>query len=812
MITLRRLSRDPASYGAAAVLAFGFGAAAAVFALVNALLLKPLSFPEPDRLVALRVAGPSWSPRLFDAVAREATGFAALAGVQEREATLRVGGSPLEPVRLESVSAAYFDILGVRAHAGRVFGVDEDRFGAAPAGLVVVAHGFATRHFGEASRAINQAIEIDGRRVAIAGVMPRTFRGIIGRTDVWSPLSAARWLEGTDGTPERPSSRWFEVIGRLRPGLTLEDAGARFEVEGRRAMVTIEGWQTIFGPNARSSIVPLARTRATSRLSTAALILLGGSGLMLLMATANLAGLQIARAATRRREVAIRVALGATSGAVTRLFAGEVGIVVTAGLAGAVVVRALLLQGVVSLPITSGRFGLASADPLGAEALRFDALSVAVLLATALVTWAALVAGPVMRARRFGLGRSGIREAAAVDAGGRQRARGAMLALQSTVATVLLSGAILMAQSAHALARHDRGYLADGLQTIRIESGLRGDDVASAAELYRRIVALTRPLPGVASVGVASCAPGVGRCRRSNVARVDGMPLGPHARPTVGVHFVSPGTFDAMGARLAAGRDFDDRDRVGAPPVAIVSSALAERLWPAASPIGRTVSLFFADGRLTEDRAVVGVVRAIEYDAVETTPPGDVYLPDQQAAWSSGVLFVRGERLDGLVRTLAPLVAASDPAVMLSDEAPMRARIGAGLVEERFVTVTLAVFAGAALILSALGAFALVRVALATRRRELAIRVALGATRGRLARDTLRLVAAPALLGVACGTVASAWGLGTLATFAHGVDPHGVGPIAVAALLFVTVTLAACVGPALRAAAPGRAWQLPTQN
>jgi predicted permease len=700
-------------------------------------------------------------------------------------------------IRLESVSAAYFGLLGARPAAGRLFSVDEDRRGVAPAGVAVASHELAVRQFGSPEAAIGRTLTIDGRRLTIVGVLAAPFIGATGPTDVWSPLAAARWLDGSDAEPERLTSRWFEVIGRLASGLGVEEARARFAVEARRGVEQIPNWQSMFSEPV-VTLVPLAETRTVARLTAVALAMLAGSGLLVAMAVSSLAGMQAARAADRRREFGVRLALGATRWSLVRLIARDAAVVVAAGLPGALALRGVIIALLLRLmPATPG-FGLAAANPFTAPALAFDANLAVVLFGTAAVAWLAMVVLPARAAIRIGAGATPS-DTRLVSGGSREAGARMLIVVELAIATVLVIGAGLMARSGWTIAMRDRGFSPAGVLTARLSMPPRGYDASALAAFYEQLATRLRAIPGVRAAGVASCAPGVGRCRQTNVRRVDGVELAQGRHPTVGVHFVTAGLFDTIGAAVIAGRPFDERESAGAPPAAIVSAALAERLWPAQPAVGRRLALFFADGRFTEDREVVGVVRSIEYDAVEVSTPGDVYLPASQAAWS-GIIFVRADRAGGrLADAIHDAVTSMDPRVVVFDEATMEQRLAAGLGEELFATITLALYATAALMLAALGVYTMVRVSVARRTRELAIRVAIGGTRGRIARDLAARVVVPATAGIAAGAMAASWLAQALATVLHGVPPRDVLTFAVAIAVLLASVVAAAAGPALRA-------------
>ena len=306
---MRRLLRLRSIAAASFLLAVGLGTAATALSLQRALTASSLPYPNPDRLVTLIAGSKSWSGPMLDAVQARTTVFEALAMIQERAAVVG-GDAGVEVVRVESVSSAYFELLGARPALGRAFDKDDDRRDVPGAG-VVVSDALWQRRLNADPLAIGRSIEVDRRRVIVLGVMPRGFRGLIGRTDVWLPLGTARWMDGESG-PERPWSRGFELFGRLRPGLALADAGARFADEGRVAIESTGAADRILGSNGRLRIVPLSEARVAPLVAQTTRVLGWAAAAVLLFVLVNLTSLALLRGDSRAREVRIRVALGAT--------------------------------------------------------------------------------------------------------------------------------------------------------------------------------------------------------------------------------------------------------------------------------------------------------------------------------------------------------------------------------------------------------------------------------------------------------------------------------------------------------------------
>ena len=769
----------------------GFGVAAAALAVVNALIFKPLPYPHAERLYALHVAGPSWSPALFEAFAHDASPFSPAVGMQERSAVLQLG-ELRQRIALEAVSAGYFELLGVWPASGRAFAPDEDRRGT-PAPVAIISAALAGRLPAPALQA--SAIDVDGRRLRVIGVMPPGFAGFMGRTDVWVPLASARWLSGDEG-PERPSSRWFEVMARAPAALDGAQVQALFAAEAVRSIEAVPNGSRFFA-RATPRAIPLKQQMSSPVVRRAGWWLLGGAALLLTLIGANLAGLQLATDMAREHEVAIRRALGASDARLLREAAWRALVPLAAGLAAGLTVRGWILDTLLALRPPAGRFGLATADPFAREALAVDAPTGLALAVMFVVVWTLVASAPMLRARRAVLvGLAAVRRAS----WWRLPQGSAFLGAQIGIAACVVACSGVMLKSAVVLAARDRGFEPEGAVSVRISLPDRVDGQAATVAFYDELIERVKARPGISAAGVISCVPGGGRCRRSSVQRIDGRPMGEGERITLGVHFATPGAFAALGARLSSGRGFGPLDRSGSDPVVILSASAARRLWPGEEAIGRRVSMFFADGRYTEDRRVIGVVRDIEYDAAEQHPPGDVYFPARQAAWS-GLLIVRTPaRPETVIEEVARALQAVDPTALAFDAATLRGRLADGLANERFITATLAAFAAASLILSVIGTYAVTRVTLARRRRDIGITLALGASRRRICLETIGPIERVAALGACAGLTAAFWLVRSLATLAHDVAVHDTSVFALTALATLAAPGLAALRPVWRAA------------
>ncbi|HSC25697.1 MAG TPA: ABC transporter permease [Vicinamibacterales bacterium] len=785
----------------AVLLAVGLGAAASLITVLKALTPAGLPYPDGPRLVVARVGGPSWSPGMLEAVSQTTTVFDRLTGIQERAATLTddgAGARLAEVVRLESVSADYFELLGVRPALGRPFDRTEDaRGGRAP--VVLVSDRLWTRWFGRDMAVLGRRIVVDARPLEILGVMPAGFGGLIGRTDLWAPLGSARWLLGDTG-PERPTSRWFEVVARLAPGVSPAEAGERFAAEARRAILQIPRGEAIVGPDTRLTIASLAEARSPRTVHRFANVLGLAVIALLTVVVVNVTSLHLMRVDARRSELAIRLALGAGPRHLARLAVREAGGIAITGTTGALALRPIFLAVLNGIqPVPTG-FGIVTSQVLTPAARTLDVATVLGVGGLAVLACLPLAAGLLLGVRRMRL-QPAMRRQRSTPRGraGVTPVQAALVTVQAALACAAVGAGVLLARSASELLSADRGYEYRGVTMGRINLP-ETFDTGRASAFFEDVVARLQRTPGVVQTAAASCAPGEGRCRRSNVEAVDGRALDSSNRPTVGVHFATPGLFATIGAHVANGRAFDASDGPTTSLVAIVSSPLAARLWPGASPIGRTLEVFTADGSLDGARTVIGVVNPIAFD-LESDPGLDIFLPASQAAWTSGLVFVSGPSAPGAIaRAIKEAVASVDPSVPVFGVGGLDAPLARSLGVESFLRRVLVAFGGMGLLLVAFGAHAVVARVIADRQRELGVRVALGATPAQIGRLVARRGLAIAALGGSVGALGAVWAGHLLGSLLHGLAASDPLSVAAGPLITAAVVLAAVVTPVVRTA------------
>lgn len=816
----RQLRRNR-GLAAACVLSLGLaiGAATAIFGVAEPILLRPLPYERPDRLVTLWNTYPGWeghevlgafwahiplSYPEYRAIREDAVGdgTAREDGVGEDESSVGEGGRALaevaifgettmaltgdgEPRRLRvgRASASFFPLLGARPRLGRGFAPSEE--GPGTARVAVLSGALWRDRFGGRPDVLGRSILLDGDPFTVVGVAPEGFR--IPRTDPNAGADAAwdLWIPvGADGVPLTEDNHSYEGIARLAPGATSEMARAQVApvLRGDRPA------------RARGARVEARRRSERGEAAGGLWLLLGAVGLLLAIACANVATLLLGRVARRRREIATRAVLGAGGGRIARLLLSESLIL---GLLGAVA----------GLPIAwGGRALLLEVAPpelalpaLGVSDLRFLAVGGLLGLATGI----AFGLWPALQARRSDLRRAlqGAGRAATGADGGSPRAQRALVAAQVGLSLLLLVAAGLLARSLAARLAVDPGFEPEGVTTVRLSLPPRRYPTSTEIAVgLRAILDRASAVPGVTDVSGASAVPFSGRGGSSSF-ELAGREVGPDAqKPEAVRRAVLPGYFRILRVPVLAGRGFSEADRIDAPRVATVSRAMAERFWPDASPIG---------GAIVWDEVrwqVVGVVGDIRHEELEAEAKPAFYVPLLQMPEPRGVsMLVRASgdpagvsaaglddgRPRGLAGRLREAVWEADPALPVDEIDSLETMVGRATAGGRFRTLLVAAFGLTALVLAALGAFGVAARSVATRVHELGIRLAIGADGRRLVREVLARELPALAGGLAVGLVAALAAAGLLRRFLFGVEARDPLTYAAAAALLATVGLAA---------------------
>ena len=799
---LRALRRTPVfAVVAVASLALGIGANTAIYTLIDALVLRPLPVPNPEQLVQVSFGGEDgdshFTNPLWEEIRDRRTGFTALAAFGDASLN-RADGGVAQRVRGTWVSGEYFSVLNLPPAAGRLLTPADDVRGCPP--LAVLGHGFWRSEYGGAANAIGRTIPLEGRPFTIVGVAPERFLGTeVGReSQIFLPLCALALLEGPRVLEAR-SSWWLRVVGRREANLTRDQVVARLEAIAPAAYeATVPGdWPAEYQAEYRTrTLGAVDASRGVSGLRTvyrgALVVLMGAVAIVLLIACANVANLLLARAAARERELAIRLAIGAARARLLRQLMTESVLLAVLGAAAGLLVAQWGTRALVALISTpSSQIVLdLSLDP---RVLGFTALAT---LLTALLFGVA----PAWRATR-------VSPQVAMSARGRGIAEGharfttgkALVAAQVALSLVLLVGAGLMIGSLRNLASIDPGFRPGGVLAARVDF-TRAADRAAWPALHREMLDRVRAVPDVRSAAMAQITP-LGTSSWNGKVQVEGMEPRPDGGPLFWFNEVSDGFFETMGVRLLAGRDFAPSDASGAEPVAIVNESVAKVLFGDASPLGRKLLRSFGP-EVLDARTIIGVVADSKYRDLRESSSATIYLPSAQSDFPSATasLMVRGTgSLDPLIAAVTSAAVDLHPLTTVEFRT-LSQQIESSLRRERMLAVLSSIFAGVALFLSMLGLYGVMAYAVARRRNEIGVRIALGADRRRVLGLVLGDVGRVVVLGLVVG-LAGALSLGTLVrAFVYGLEPAEPSVIAAAVMLLGAVAFAAGFVPATRAA------------
>jgi predicted permease len=772
-------------------LALGIGANTAIFSLVSGILLRPLPYPRPQELVSVGAATPAAYPKGAFAAMRERVHTMDVAAYAEgHEFNLTHVG---EPIRLTgtATSAELFSILGVRAELGRTFSSGEDAPG--HDNYVILSHDLWTQRFQSDPAIVGKSIELEGVSREVLGVMPVDFHFPSPRTELWVPLH---------NEPQNPATYWagdyMPVIGRLRPGATLAQAGA--EIQLFQAHVSeLFPWAMPKSWNAGVTVVGL-RDGMVADVRTRLLLLLGAVALVLLIACANVANLMLSRAAAREKEMGIRCALGAAPRRLARQLLTEsvllsaVGATLGFGLAAA------------------GLSALKSALPADTPRLIDTHLDWRVLVFTAvltILTGLAFGLAPALQSARTALADS-------LNSAGRGAAisvsrglRGSLAIAEVALSVMLVISAGLLIRSFWALSHVDVGFRPEQTLTARItpDESFCGDTGRCLA-FYRNLVEQVRSSGGINSAALVNTLPLGGRvAKRSFEIEGFSVATSTDTQPLFWLDVVTPDYFRVMGVPLLSGRWFNESDESGGPPVVVVSATTAKRFWPNGEVIGKHVRFV---GENTW-RTVVGIVSDVRaYDLQNDEPDfmrGTAYVPytpdatleDGRLPAEMTIAVRTTSDSREVAKVLRSVLIALNPNIPISEVKTMRAVVSEAASAPASTTFLFAAFAGVALVLGIVGVYGVLSFLVSRRRREMGVRMALGAQRS----DVLLLVMKEgvkfAAAGIAFGLVGAFFVAKLLATQLYGISPMDSITYISVAVTVAIVTLVACYIPARRA-------------
>jgi putative ABC transport system permease protein len=787
---LRRIRSAPVfALTAILTLALGIGANTAVFSVVDAALLRPLPYPNADRVAELFELGPrgrfvASAPDFADWRAQSHS-FDEMAAVNPYGRTLTGIGEP-RSIPGASVTGGFFRIFGVAPEVGRDFTPDEIVTGNSH--FAVIAHALWQQSFGGRRDVIGRTMQLDGMSYTIVGVMPSGFT-YPGRTQIWTPLAFT-----PDDMATQRGAHYLEVVGLLKRGVTLSSADGDVRLIATRLAQqypnTNKGYSATV-TSLRNYLVGDASKRAL-------IVLLVAVALVALIACANVANLVLARGTSRGREMAVRLALGAsprdlaymavTESVLLALFGGIAGFLLAKSLAGALdALRPEALQQVGALEIraTAGLFTFVVSLLLGAL----------------------FGIGPGMQAAR----RSSLQQALA--AGGRTgsasresgRLRAAFVAAEIALAVVLVSGAGLLIKSFVRLESVDAGFDASHLVTYSLSlPDARYSPPERARIAIDEIVRRTTELPGVTAAGAISILPLSDDAYSITTSSIDGVDIPPTEQPSTQVRIVTAGALPTLGVTMKAGRGFEAGDRAGGARVVLVSESAARLLWKGVNPIGHriTIGTRFGLGGERGNGTVVGVVSDIHDASLGAPPRPTVYFPHSQTPVSDMTVVIRtaanAQRLS-VLNGAREVLRQVDPLLPMVGAQSMDDVAAASVAQPRFATLLMTIFAALAMTLAAIGVFGVVGYVVGQRTREIGIRMALGASQTRVVSETVLQAATPLFVGLVAGVAGTLAVVQLLTTMLHDVAPYDPVVLGGVTIGLAVVALAAAYLPARRA-------------
>jgi putative ABC transport system permease protein len=767
-----------------AVLAAGIGANTAIFSVIDALMLSPLPFPHGDRLAFIWETSPRSSTRIGPSgpnyldFKEQSGSFDDIAALEPGSATVTGFGEPAQVAALR-VTTNYLRVLGITPALGRDFTVGE----AWQNRVVIISYGFWQRNLGLASAPIGRVVVLDNLPYTIIGVTPRTF---------WSPVPSellVPWSEA-DLRARSRTGHDFGVIGRLKRNVIAEQATAELTVIEQRialAAPQMKDWAV--------TVVPLRRL-LSEHLGASMTALLAAVGLLLLIACANIATLLLARAASRARDTSVRRALGASRRQLMRQFLTESMLLALLGGAAGLLIAwwgVTILDGILptTLPVTDG--GVLTRPPVA-----LDGTVLAFTMLISVGTGVVFGVAPALASGRTDVNAS-LNEGGRNVARGQSRLRNMLIVTEVSLAFVLVTCAALTVRSFWRLAHVDPGFVPDRLLALEMElpTDTRYTDAAQQRAFYSLVLAKAASVPGVQHAAIATILPLDPTHADSQTFDIPGQPAAPGEAPrTAARRSVSSDYFQAMAIPLRRGRTFDQHDREGRPPVVIIDDTFGRRYFGGADPVGRRLRI----GR--SDLEIVGVVGAVKQEGLDRPSSPTVYLSLLQAPDPLASLVVRTTVDPGAmvsaVKSAVYAVDAAQPVYRIRTMAQAHADITS---PQRITVILLTLFAAGALALATIGIYGLIAFTVAERRRELGIRIALGAAPGQIAELLVGHGTRVTLIGVGVGAVFAVAATRLLGSILYGVDARHPDAMlfAGAAAAIIGVAMLASYAPARRA-------------
>jgi putative ABC transport system permease protein len=783
---LRMLRKSPGFTAVAVItLAIGIGANTAIFSLVNGVLLRPLRFPKPDRLMMLWEkdkdglrSNTSWAT--FKDWEKENHSFTGIAAISLWTPTL-IGPTDAENLTGFRVSSSFLQVMGVKPEHGRDFLASEDIRG--NNFVVLLSYGFWRRRFGGDPQIVGKPIRLGSRDYVVVGILPASFTSVFSfdprkAADIYTPLA----YDATLSYACR-NCRHLRVVARIRDGVSMAQAGLEMNQISNNLFQQYPAEYSAAGV----TLTPL-KDYLVGDVKPVLWALLGSVGFVLLIACVNVANLLLGWAARRQREVVVRAALGAQQHRLVKQFLTES-------------VLISFLGGVFGLVLAAGAVEILLRLHLGnlprVENIHLDAQAFAFTLGISVLTGLVFGLAPAFRAVGLDLN-LGLRDGGKTTANKeRQRWRSVLVVSDVALSLVLMTGAGLMMKNFVRLIQVDPGFDSSKALTLGLSLwGPKAEEVPAVA-FYHQVLDRVQALPGVESAGVVSQLPLGGDLDMYGVHPEGKSALNPEDDPSADRYSISPGYLRAMRIPLLRGRSFTEQDRAGSPLVVLVNQLAARRFWPDEDPIGKRLRLGDTNGPW---RTVIGVVGDVLHRGLDAPHTLQIYLPNGQFNDSDVLLVVRtSNNPASLAAVVRREIAAVDPQVPVS-VATMDEIVSASVANQRLSVFLFGLFAAIATLLAAVGIYGVISHGVLQRTHEIGIRMALGAEQ----RVVLRLIIGegmtPALLGVALGLVAASGLTHLLTSLLYGVQPADPETFVMASALLALIAFAACYIPAHRAA------------
>lgn len=783
------LKRPSLTIIAIIAIGLGIGANTAIFSVVNAVLLRPLPYDQPEQLVmistetrtrALDGRGSFSVPDLLDVQARTTT-LEYVATVQGSGTVVTEGGEP-ERIFGAVVSADYFPLFRVKPILGRVFTRDEDKPGAPS--VIVLSHSLWQRRFGGDPNIIGREVNLGGKTTVI-GILPAGFEFPIRDTnqDYWEPIMSAPFL--TQQTRESRSDRFLQVIGRMKPGVTVEHVKADLDVLSRQVEQQFPITNTAIVFNAVSMHEDITRDYRP-----ALLVMLGAVGLVLLIACANVANLLLARAAARQKEVAIRTALGASRGRIAAQFLTEsVLLSLVGGAAGL-----LLASWGVSLLVAYG-----PADVPRLQDVGLDRYVLAFTVAASVLTGIIFGLVPALHASKPNPNNTLKETGRGPTQTGRSRMRSVLIVSEVALSLMLLVGAGLLINSFVRLLRTNAGFKPNGVLAMDIPlSRTKYSTDEQRAAAFQQLLEKMKSVPGVRDVSLVSNVP-LSDFDTELSFNIEGRPPYKPGEELVADYTVaSPGYFRTMNIQLMRGRDFSESDIKGSVEVLVVSEAFVRRYFPEEDPLGRRIIF---DGPDKTPREIVGVVADVRRNGLDVGVEPEVYTTYLQRPDRRLNIVMRSDLPDAgqLIPPARAAVRAFDSNQLIWRTQTLDQMVSTSVAPRRFNMLLLGIFAGVALILAAVGLYGVMSYSVSWRTHEIGIRMALGAQRADVLRMVVRQGMTMTVVGLAVGIIGALLISRVLSRLLYGVSPTDPLTFTGVSVVLLLVALLACLVPARRA-------------